>query len=165
MQALVFRYCFVTCAVMHPDVAVLPLDEYDEKVQHDLVMRLMTPFVEHAEKIGQTVVVENMLMPSRPYPAHRYCMLPDELCKVADELGVGKRLKMLHVNDHFGTQDVHLAPWQGNIDWEDAVQGLAATGFDGLLNYELIVKHQPAEVREHSTRYALYAARHLMTLL
>lgn len=178
----------VTCAVMHPDVAVLPLDEYDEKVQHDLVMKLMTPFVEHAEKIGQTVVVENMLIPSRPYPAHRYCMLPDELCKVADELGVGvcwdfghahiagvkqseglacvgKRLRMLHVNDNFGTQDVHLAPWQGNIDWVDAMQGLAATGFDGLLNYELIVKHQPAAVREHSARYALDAAKHLMTLL
>lgn len=178
----------VKCAVMHPDVSVLPLEEYDEKVQHDLVMKLLTPFVEHAEKIGLTVVVENMLMPKQPYPAHRYCMLPDELCKVADALGVGvcwdfghahiagvkqseglacigKRLQMLHVNDNHGTQDVHLAPWQGNIDWADAMQGLSAIGFEGLLNYELIVMHQPAAVRDDSARYALNAARELMKLM
>ena len=72
---------------------------------------------------------------------------------------------MLHVNDNHGTQDVHLAPWQGNIDWADAMQGLSAIGFEGLLNYELIVMHQPAAVRDESARYALNAAHELMKLM
>ena len=72
---------------------------------------------------------------------------------------------MLHINDNFGTQDAHLAPWQGRIDWADAMQGLSAIGFDGLLNYEVIVMHQPAAVRDESSRYVLNSAYELMKLM
>lgn len=179
----------VKYAAIHPDLSsTLPLTRYNRQEQHDRVMKALEPYAEHAAKAGVRLALENMrpLLLSEPY--HRYCSQPDELCAVADALGldvcwdfghaniaglkqsdalacVGKRLKMLHVNDNFGTEDVHLAPWLGRIDWADAMKGLSAVGFDGLLNYELIAVNVPLELRPAYTRYAVEAAQKLNAML
>ena len=50
---------------------------------------------------------------------------------------MGKRLKVLHINDnHAGFRDEHVLPYMGDIDWDDVVQGLTDIGYDGALNYE-----------------------------
>lgn len=178
----------IKAAAIHPPTDTLPLSAYDPKQQHEQAVRLLAPHAEHAARLGVQLALENMRPLILPEPYHRYCMKAEELCAVADELGmgvcwdfghaniagakqseelaiVGKRLKMLHVNDNHGTIDVHLPPWMGKIDWADAMKGLADIGFDGLLNYELIAVNVPVELRESYTRYAMEAAHKLNELI
>lgn len=50
---------------------------------------------------------------------------------------IGKRLRAVHVQDNRGVADEHLMPFYGNIDWPDAMAGLADIGFEGELTYEI----------------------------
>ena len=75
---------------------------------------------------------------------------------------VGKRLKVLHVNDNLGADDDHIAPFMGNVDWVDAMYGLALAGFDGPLNYEVGASRIPTELRSDLAKYLVDAADKLM---
>lgn len=50
---------------------------------------------------------------------------------------IGRRLKAVHVQDNHGKTDEHLMPFYGNIDWQQAMAGLADIGFEGPLTYEI----------------------------
>ena len=175
-------------AVFHPNTTTIPMKNYSRKAEYDSVMNHLSPFVEHANKVGLNVVIENMRYVPHFAPVHRYCQTPDELCEVADALGigvcwdfghahingikqseglqyVGKRLKMLHVNDNFATEDEHLLPFLGNIDWKDAMHGLALVGFDGLFNYEVAASRVPDAVKEAYAKYIIESANELMSYI
>lgn len=175
-------------AVLHPNSVTIPMSEYDEKAQHEMVMAHLSPFAEHAEKVGLNIVVENMRYVYGHEPVHRYCGEPEELCRVADELGigicwdfghaningikqsdalkyVGKRLKMLHVNDNHAYHDIHIAPFMGKIDWQDAMQGLKAIDYQGLLNYEVAAFRVPGVLKEDFARYLVNAAHVLLDMM
>lgn len=172
--------------VAHP-ANTLPhtIEDYDPKKDYDNVMAMMTPIVDYANKVGFSVVVENM---QEPGAIKRYCSSPDELCEIADALGVGicwdfghanvtglkqsealtyigKRLKYLHLNDNYGYYDAHLPPFHGGIDWVDAMKGLAATGFDDLFNLELGTDRLPAEIRESYAYFLVDVAHKLQSLM
>ncbi|MBQ8850015.1 MAG: sugar phosphate isomerase/epimerase [Clostridia bacterium] len=178
----------VDYAVMHPNAVTLPLKKYARNEQFDSVMSHLSPFVEHANKVGLNVVVENMRIMPKFTVSHRYCQTADELCEVADALGIGicwdfghanisgvrqsealayigKRLKVLHVNDNTAFEDDHLPPFTGNVDWKDAMHGLALAEFDGLFNYEVAVGRSPAGMRKAYAAYLLAAANELMTYI
>lgn len=172
-------------AVMHPNTSTLPMARYDRAAQHEKIMRHLAPFVEHADRVGLKTVVENMrIVPGMRY-AHRYCQFPDELCDVADALGlgvcwdfghanisgvrqsegigyVGKRLKVIHVNDNSAVDDEHILPFTGSVDWRDAMHGLAKVGFEGLFNFELAAEKIPDGMRGAYADYVLTAAGELM---
>lgn len=175
----------VEYAVLHPVTMALPGTQYNRKEQHELVIRNLTPVMEHAAKIGLAAVVENMRVTPHFYESHRYCQSPDELCDVADTFGVGvcwdfghanisgirqseglayvgNRLKVLHINDNKAFEDDHLLPFMGNIDWKDAMHGLALAGFEGMMNFEISTGRLPGAVREDFARYILHAADQLM---
>ena len=168
----------VDYAVLHPNTSTVHMVKYDAKAEREETLLHLAPFVEHANRVGVNIVVENMRVVHENYPVHRYCQTPEELCDIADALGigvcwdfghanisgikqsegiayVGKRLKVLHVNDNFAGEDIHLLPFAGNVDWRDAMHGLALAGFDGLLNFELSVGKVPAALREDFAKYAL----------
>lgn len=58
-----------------------------------------------------------------------------------------------HINDNIGVRsfegkttfydDLHLLPFDGAIDWEEAAERLAKTGFDGPLTFELTRSCKP----------------------
>lgn len=171
----------VDCAVLHPTAPMLPMKSYSRVGQYDFVMGHLAPFAEHAARVGLTLAVENMRIVPTVGSSHRYCQSPDELCEVADALGigicwdfghantvgfkqsealsyVGKRLKVLHVNDNDGIEDEHLAPFMGMVDWRDAMHGLALAGFDGLLNYEVGAGRIPGAMRRTFAQYLAEAA-------
>lgn len=50
---------------------------------------------------------------------------------------IGKRLQAIHVQDNHGISDEHLMPFHGNIDWAEAMAGLADIGYEGDLTYEI----------------------------
>ena len=175
----------VDYAVLHPNTTTIPLADFDRQAHYDAVMAHLTPFAEHAAKAGLNIVVENMRIVHGNVPVHRYCGDPEELCEIADALGigvcwdfghahinglkqsealayVGSRLKVLHVNDNFAGDDIHLPPFVGKVDWQDAMQGLSEVGFKGLLNYEISTAGKPAGVREAFAGYLIDAAKELM---
>ena len=178
----------VDYAVLHPNTTTLHMAKYDEKVEREESIAHLAPFVEHAERVGLKIVVENMRVVHENYPVHRYCQTAEELCDVADALGigicwdfghanisgvkqskglayVGKRLKVLHVNDNFSGDDIHILPFTGNVDWRDAMHGLALAEFDGLLNFELSVARVPDDLRGDFAKYVSHAADELMSYI
>ena len=182
-KALGVRY-----AVLHPNTATAPMQDFDPEFEKANVLEHLTPFVEHAKRIGLDVVIENTRLIHDLRPTHRYCQTPEELCDIADALDigicwdfghanlaglkqsraleyVGKRLKVLHVNDNSGHDDEHMPPFAGLVDWKDAMHGLALAGFDGLFNYELSVYKVPDGIREAFAAYTLASARELISLI
>ena len=172
----------VNYAVMHPNAPTVPQKNFNRKEQFDSVMQYLSPFAEHAAKLGVNVVVENMRVIHSFVVSHRYGQTPDELCDVADALGigccwdfghanisgikqseglayVGNRLKVLHINDNFGVGDDHVPPFVGNVDWKDAMHGLSLIGYDGLLNFEIATKRMPDEVRPALAKYLVDSAK------
>lgn len=178
----------VDYAVIHPNGFTEPLDKFNRREKFESTMKYLAPVAEYAAQKGVNIVVENMRLVPEKYPVHRYCQDPDELCEVADALGVGvcwdfghanicglkqsealayigSRLKVLHVNDNLGIGDDHLAPFLGNTDWADAMHGLKLCGFDGLFNYEIAMDHLPKEVKEDYARYLVNAAHKLIEMI
>ena len=178
----------VDYAVLHPMSVTVPAEEFDYQEWYERNLKFLDPFVEHAAKAGVRLAVEDMRIVPAHYPVHRYCQNAEELCALADKLGmhicwdfghaninhlkqseelaiVGSRLKVLHVNDNHAEDDVHIPPFMGNIDWADAMKGLAAIGFDGLFNYEIGATRIPAALREDFVNYLVHAAEELMKLM
>ena len=178
----------VDYAVMHPNTTTLPIKKYNAAEQRDSVLFHLAPFVEHANRVGLNVIVENMRMVPGASYSYRYCQAPEELCDVADTLGigicwdfghanisvpsqskslayVGKRLKLLHVNDNTGIDDDHIPPFTGSVDWRDAMHGLALAEYAGLFNYELHTTKLPLAVRPAFAKYMIDSAREMMTYI
>lgn len=174
-------------AVVHPNTVTEREIRFSRQARYDAVMAHLTPFVEHARRVGLDIVVENMRLVHENYAVHRYCGSPEELCRVVDALGVGvcwdtghahinglkqsealqyvgARLRMVHLNDNYGEDDIHLAPFMGSIDWADVMQGLKAVGFGGLLNFELRVPGHTPETRRAFGEYVYAAAQDLMRM-
>jgi len=78
-------------------------------------------------------------------------------------LQIGDRLKMLHVHDNFG-KDQHQAPFCGQINWNDVMEGLAAINYTGDFNYEVNPSKIPECARKEYSRYLIEIARHLFTI-
>jgi len=65
----------------------------------------------------------------------------------------GDQLIATHLNDNLGISDfhgsiaarddIHLLPFDGTVDWENAMARLAKTGYDGILTFELKRQNQP----------------------
>lgn len=70
---------------------------------------------------------------------------------------LGKRLKAIHVQDNKGLEDEHLLPFHGNIDWIEAMKGLAEIGFEGELTYEIQEwgRFYPKELKHLVVEYSI----------
>lgn len=61
----------------------------------------------------------------------------------------GDRLANTHLHDNNGTQDEHLAPGRGVLDWDAVLPAIAELGYDGPLTLEF---HMTREERDAFTR-------------
>ena len=79
---------------------------------------------------------------------------------------IGKRLKATHVQDNHGMTDEHLMPFHGNIDWAEAMAGLADIGYEGDLTYEIqeFSRFIPNEHKHLMVKYSLEIGKVLMDL-
>ncbi len=175
-------------AVLHTNTGTLIMKEYNAAEQLEWVLRHIEPFAEHAAKLGVGLVVENMPVVPGARVTHRFSQSAEEICQVADAFGmgicwdfghanvsgvrqsealsyIGSRLKMVHVHDNCAMADEHNMPFTGNVDWQDAMHGLALVDFDGVFDLELSPARFPAPLRRGHARLALETARHLMTYL
>lgn len=175
-------------AVLHPNTVVLPVEAYDEAQQFAKTLAHLSPFADYAAKLGLRIAVENMPFVSQNGAVHRFCGNAEELCAVADALGIGvcwdfghghisglkqsdalkhigNRLKVVHIHDNFADEDTHIPPFIGTNDWRDSMQGLSAIGFEGLLNYEVGSARIPLESRESYARYLVSTADVLLEMM
>ena len=147
-----FKMAGVDFAVVHPNSTTLALTEYDPIKEYDNVMGHLAPFVEYGNKVGLSIVIENMRVVHQNYPVHRFGAGPEELCKIADELGIGicwdtghelcynhgedmmalygGKLLCTHINDNLGIRD-----FEGRITWHDDLHLLP---FDGITDWQSI---------------------------
>lgn len=177
----------VDYAVFHPNVGTVVAKDYNFKAQLDKSLAELSPYVEHAERLGLKLVVENMRIGQGIRYFHRFCQAPDELCELADALGigicwdfghanisgikqsealayVGKRLKAIHVNDNTAVDDDHVPPYSGNVDWADAMHGLALAEYKGTFNFELTARC-PESARGAYVDYIVALGKALMELI
>ena len=172
-------------AVIHPARNKISDDGFKRNVEY------LTPYAEQAAKYGVRLTIENMRSGREAEGIHRYSSVADEVIEIADYFGadvcwdfghshttglrkqseelekVGKRLKVLHVNDNHGGEDEHLPPFLGTIDWLDAVEGLRKAGYTGVFNYECKMFRLPmdAGVREGIAAYMLGVGNYLTDLI
>lgn len=149
-------------------------------------------YVELGEKYGVGIAVENMAdFPGQGYK-RSYGALVEELCDLVDTIGsskvgvcwdfghanlvyrdqpsclrtLGSRLKALHVHDNHGTNDEHLPPFFGNVDWAPIMRTLVEIGYPGPFSFEIkrINFHLPKHMRNAQWQYAKTAGDYLLTL-
>lgn len=65
---------------------------------------------------------------------------------------LGKNLKILHINDNNAILDDHNTPYSGKIDWKGFTKALKEIGYEGVLNFELVIK-DPVEFLPHKLKY------------
>lgn len=79
---------------------------------------------------------------------------------------IGSRLHAIHVQDNHGVADEHLMPFHGNIDWTEAMAGLADIGYDGDLTYEIqeFGRYLPNDQKHLVVEYSMKIGKVLMDL-
>ncbi len=151
--------------VIHPffngyDQAMTPEEEW--AVNLDRYTRLIPA----AKKYGVTILLENMFTRHRGKIYAACCSDFETACRYVDELNqtageelfgfcldtghallvskdirdvmalLGSRVKAFHIHDNNGTDDLHVAPYMGILDWDRFIEGLRITGYQGALCFE-----------------------------
>lgn len=162
----------------HPRSSLDTRFSYDTAASHNYDDYL--PVLEAAEKNSAKLLFENM--PVFPdFPDRRYfSSKPDELSKFADsfnsesvgvcwdtghahmlldedEFGymkqVGKRIKIIEVNNNWIRYDSHMLPSCGNMDWSAFAKSVKEMNFTG----DLLLDAKPPKVPEIAEAYYTHA--------
>ena len=183
----------IPCAVIHP--IVRHSSQRKRRAWLDENLSYLAPICERAARLGVTLAIENMAgVPYAHAPdetvygsrAADVRLLADRLdtgicwdfghahlsrlCQSAELATVGDRLHMIHIHDNDGIHDNHRIPFEGSLDWNDALRGLRDIDFHSMswrcLNLELKTSHLPADraVRDRHAAATLDAARRLMRM-
>jgi sugar phosphate isomerase/epimerase len=76
------------------------------------------------------------------------------------------RLIALHISDNHGSEDEHLTPGGGNIDWRSVMKALSDIGFEGTLNFEIPGEcHPDPSFRKMKAAYAFEIAELLIGMM
>ena len=177
----------VKYAAIHPHCFAVPNFDLQAAKAHSI--EHLSPFIDKADNLGVCLAIENMRGPRAGEAMHRYCSTAEELADLVDYFGgragacwdtghaniagldqgaalkkLGSRLKMLHVNDNYGVDDEHIAPFTGTADWSVVMSALKDIKFEGSLNYEVGSRRMPHEIRPAFAQFLLQAGRELCKL-
>lgn len=158
---LASRMLSIPWTVLHP--LTFPEYNYETRASLDGNHTCYDQYIDLGLRLGVGTAIENMPPSMDRKLGMVYCQHYEQLIELVDsfadpQVGIcwdtghgnlmglrqsralramGKRLKVLHINDnHAGFRDEHVLPYMGDIDWDDVVQGLTDIGYDGALNYE-----------------------------
>ncbi|MBQ4528402.1 MAG: sugar phosphate isomerase/epimerase [Clostridia bacterium] len=174
----------VDYAVLHPNSVTINKDDFCEEKEFEICMKHLSPIADYAKKLGVKLALENLASSYVGEDLYRYGQRAEEICKMADALGigicwdfghaniaganqsseleiVGSRLCVLHINDNNGLSDDHLLPCMGTVDWNDAMSGLKKIEFNGLLNFEIATTALPGCLRTSFAKYLMDTAGEL----
>ena len=187
-------YLKIPAAVIHPIVRHSSVCNYNRWKEENLAF--LTPLCDLAKQKGVILCIENMT--GIPYPheprelvfgsrAKDIRWLADQLgtgicwdfghanltglCQSAELNVVGDKLRMMHIHDNNGKTDNHLNPFDGEVDWADAAEGLRAIGLSSMawrcLNLEIKTSHLPSDMitRQQYAAKTMNAAQRFASLI
>lgn len=180
--------------VIHPPI--MKERRYGEKKEENkaISMDFYHRLRPYAERYGVKIAVENMWnfdsMRKRICPCT--CSTAEEMVDYIDTLGndlfvacldaghalltydsparmakvLGSRLKVLHVHDVDGIDDLHTVPYLGNNDWPEFCQALKEIGYKGTFNFETnnYISRFPSELAVPACEFLYKIGRHLCSL-
>lgn len=145
--------------VIHP---VMPYGIEDKGTGHEqetweINMAFMGRLFETAKEYGVTICLENMPMPDfsigSPSEILKFVRaVDDERFRICLDTGhvavyeglnpaealreLGEAVRVLHVHDNNGREDLHYMPYFGVIDWQEFSGTLRKSGFQGVFSLE-----------------------------
>ena len=152
--------------------------EYDAEKAMKETYEFWAPYVEKASNHGVAIAFETVFEDNRAKnaPPNRFTSRLDELKELIDRFDnpfvtccrdsgharlafsragmpdamreLGERITCTHIHDNYYNHDLHLIPFQGNIDWKEQMTTLKEIGYKGNLTYELVYGKWPESVVE-----------------
>jgi len=178
--------------VVHPVQHLNYADEGAPERLFEINMEFYGKLIPYGQEFGIRVGVENMWQ-YHPWPkiTHSTCSTPQEMNRYVDTLNspwitgcldvghaslVGQspdefvramgadRLGTLHIHDVTKTEDSHMSPYQGVIDWQKLMQALGSIGYQGDLTFECdgFFKNLPAQLYPEALRFLAQTGRALI---
>lgn len=176
------------CAAIHPCTSMTK--DYDHDRMRANALAFLRPYCEYAQKAHLTLALENMrgAGKSADPQIRRYATQVEDLWDLAQTLDIGicwdaghgnisaqaqyealkliaPRLKMLHINDNYAEDDLHLAPFLGTINWQAVAKALCEIGYHGAINLEVTCNKRPLELRDSYAAYMGESAALLRTMI
>ena len=178
----------VECAAIHPCTAMVR--DYNRSEVREETLTFLHPYCEYAKQAGLVLALENMRGAGKSVGKSivRYATEVNDLWDLAETLNIGicwdtghgnismqeqytsikkiePRLKMMHFNDNFAEDDIHLAPFLGTVDWDSITEALHEIGFAGAVNLEVMCNKRPMALRKAYASYMGQAAKLLHEML
>ncbi len=152
------------------------------------------PYVEKATKNGVGVAIETVFEDNRAKdaPPNRFTSRLDELIGLIDRFdnplvtccwdsgharlaftragmpdamrALGARITCTHIHDNYYNRDLHVLPFQGDIDWREQMATLKEIGYKGNLTYELAYGKWPECMVEDFLRVAAKTGKVLIDM-
>lgn len=127
-----------------------------KRSQFSSLLRSMDELIPILEKYKTRIALENM--PGDTWEFQRYLLdnYPSEhfgFCfdtghanielrnQLDDCYEYRSRIIALHIHDNDGKVDGHTAPFTGTLDWKKTAAVIKDSGYNGILNFELHIKH------------------------
>ena len=134
---------------------------------------LWAPYVEKAAKNGVCVAIETVFEDNRAKdaPPNRFTSRLEELMGLIDRFDnpfvtccwdtgharlaftregmseamrkLGGRITCTHIHDNYYNKDLHVMPFQGDIDWREQMATLKEIGYTGNLTFEFVYGQLP----------------------
>ena len=154
--------------VVHPQMPYAWGEELDSDYAYEVNKKFFSALCEYAKDYDVNVCIENM-----PTKRHKLAGIPN-IVNFVKELGYdnfficldtghclvsghdsgemvrlcGDLLKVFHIHDNNGLNDLHLPPYFGKIDWKSFKESLRDIKFNGCLSSEAsLSRGLPADVR------------------
>ena len=151
-----------------PVIVVHPSNQPPETIHHAIAKERYTALGDHARAKGVTIAFENVIYTENLkeimslVPDAKFCWdCGHEWSRLKGERPMplfGHRLAALHIHDNFLTQDKHMIPFMGKINFEDVGRQLADSGYDGTMMLEIMYGGNAENSAEPTYRdYALKA--------
>lgn len=144
-----------------PVLVIHPTDGLEPPSVSETGMTYFTGLVRYAQRLGVDLAFENIQRPEYLdvifgrisesnvkfcYDiGHENCFSKGSDCLIA----FGERLAALHLHDNDGSEDSHLIPFDGNIDYDSFAKKLSAAVGRGSVSLE-VMKHKSDRYRHMS---------------
>lgn len=150
------------CVMMHCPVICTYMDDEDinnQRKKHEALRRSLDELMPSLEKYDARIALENMHSDNfemlaaimKDYPSDRIGITYDSghgnilAGKGLDYMEQHKdRLQALHLNDNDSTDDQHLPPFYGTVDWQRVANLLKTSSYASTgrpLSFELSIRH------------------------
>ncbi|MBO5269208.1 MAG: sugar phosphate isomerase/epimerase [Clostridia bacterium] len=168
-------------------------EEYDSAKVQDFIYDYLAPFVEQAKKCGVGIAIEDLFEDAgRNKPRSRYTSTVEELLGIIErfnddavtccwdfghaEVAYGVEeafdafktlfpyISCTHVHDNYYNKDLHLLPFQGNLDWNAHMRYMRENNYGGNFTYEFVYGKMPPVLLHEYLLLAKKTADYLFSL-